>query len=113
MRIVTAAAALGLVIGLVAGDALAQKSKDLLRMPIARQISTSDPYVESGAPNRFLAESGHDNLVGYDESTNKVTPLLAKSWTWVDDKTLDFDLRDDVTAPMTVTIQSRPGQVFA
>ena len=63
--------AMGLAIGLgfglgVSFDAVAQKSKDLFRMPEVRDIATSDPYVESGAPNRFLAESVNDNLIAYD-----------------------------------------------
>jgi peptide/nickel transport system substrate-binding protein len=93
--------ALGLALGFgmsVSGsDAFAQKSKDLFRLPETRDIATSDPYVESGSPNRFLAESVHDNLVAYDEVSKKVAPLLAKSWTKIDDKTYEFEISDTIT----------------
>lgn len=88
--------ALGLAIGFVGGDALAQKSKDVFRMPEVRDIATSDPYVESGSPNRFLAEAVHDNLIAYDEVNNKVAPLLAKSWTKIDDKTYEFEINESI-----------------
>jgi len=79
-----------------AQDAAAQKSKDLLRMPLLREISTIDPYMETGAVNRFMAENVHDALVTYDERANKVAPLLAKSWTQIDDRTFEFDLNEDI-----------------
>lgn len=101
--------ALGLAISLGLGlgvsfDAVAQKSKDLFRMPEVRDIATSDPYVESGSPNRFLAEAVHDNLLAYDEVSNKITVLLAKSWTKIDDKTYEFEIND--------TIKWQDGQKF-
>lgn len=79
-----------------ATPSLAQKSKDTLRMPLVRNISTYDPYIETGAPNRFMAENIHDALLGYDEGAEKVTPLLAKSWRQTSPTTLELDLRDDV-----------------
>jgi peptide/nickel transport system substrate-binding protein len=96
--------AIGLGVGAVGSDAFAQKSKDLFRMPEVRDIATSDPYVESGSPNRFLAEAVHDNLIAYDEVSNKVAPLLAKSWAKIDDKTYEFEIND--------TIKWQDGQKF-
>jgi peptide/nickel transport system substrate-binding protein len=37
-----------------------------------------------------------DGLVHRDPDTGEYKPLLAKSWSWVDPLTLEFDLRDDV-----------------
>ena len=35
-------------------------------------------------------------MIGYDERAQKIIPRLAKAWRQVDDKTVEFDLRDDV-----------------
>ena len=87
----------GLIAGFgFAGDATAQKSKDLLRMPLLREITTIDPYMETGSVNRFMAENVHDALIQYDERANKLAPLLAKSWKQVDETTFDFDLNEDI-----------------
>ena len=98
MRIVQSALA---VFGIVAAlswssGAEAQKAKDTLRMPLAREISTIDPYMETGSHNRFMAENVHDSLIAYDERANKLAPLLAKSWRVIDDKTFEFDLNEDI-----------------
>ena len=38
----------------------------------------------------------HDNLIAYDEVNNKVAPLLAKSWTKIDDKTYEFEINESI-----------------
>ena len=38
----------------------------------------------------------YDGLVWYNGDTNKLAPLLAKSWKRIDDKAIEFELRDDV-----------------
>lgn len=37
-----------------------------------------------------------DRLVDLDENTNEVKPMLAESWEWVDEDSLQFNLREDV-----------------
>ena len=85
-----------LALACVSQPAVAQKSKDTLRMPLVRQISVLDPFMETGAPGRFIADTIHDELICYNEQTHKLAPLLAKSFKQIDDKTLEFVLRDDV-----------------
>jgi peptide/nickel transport system substrate-binding protein len=95
IRTALAATALLSALGF-ANEAAAQKSKDILRMPLLREITTIDPYMETGSVNRFMAENVHDALIQYDERANKLAPLLAKSWTQVDDTTFEFNLTEDI-----------------
>ncbi len=39
----------------------------------------------------------YESLISYDERAHKYVPRLAKSWKQIDDKTIEFQLRDDVT----------------
>ena len=85
-----------LVVGLVAGPALAQKSKDTLRIgfydPISIVDATHDPKPETG----FLSRAVYDNLLAYDRKSGEFKPALAKSWKRIGAKTIEFKLRDDI-----------------
>ena len=86
------------VLTLVAAvPALAQKSKDTVRIPINEPISGLSDYLNANPESEFNSEAVHDTLIRFDEEQNKYVPLLAKSWRRVDDRTLEVDLRDDVT----------------
>jgi len=91
-------AALGIVAALGASSAaLAQKSKDTLRIPLKFPIDFIS-YSYSGNINetQFSTMAVYDTLVVFDEESQKFVPSLAKSWKQVDDRTIDFELRDDV-----------------
>jgi peptide/nickel transport system substrate-binding protein len=79
-----------------AGPALAQKSQDTLRLAVISPfaaLSTYDlPHEEAAVFSREI----YDFLMVYDEHNKKFVPSLAKSWKRVDDKTLEFELRDDI-----------------
>lgn len=81
---------------LLAGPAVAQKSKDTLRMAITDMFSVLDPYHfpldEAGQYYRTVYET----LLSFDERTQKFVPRLAKSWKRINPTTLEFVLRDDV-----------------
>ena len=85
-----------LVVGLVAGPALAQKSKDTLRIgfydPISIVDATHDPKPETG----FLSRAVYDNLLAYDRKSGEFKPALAKSWKRIGAKSIEFKLRDDI-----------------
>ncbi len=76
--------------------ASAGKADDTLRIAVVDWWSTLDPYQfpldEAGVFYRGVYET----LVRYDERAHKIVPRLAKAWRQVDDKTVEFDLRDDV-----------------
>jgi peptide/nickel transport system substrate-binding protein len=79
-----------------ASDALAQKSADTVRIaliqPIKRLSSYYYPEPEQGMFSREIEEP----LIRYDESEAKFIPTLATSWKRIDDRTLEFQLRDGV-----------------
>ena len=87
---------LGAFLALGAMPASAGKSDDTLRVAVVDWWSTLDPYQfpldEAGVFYRGVYET----LVRYDERAHKIVPRLAKAWRQVDDKTVEFDLRDDV-----------------
>ncbi len=89
-------AALAAALASVATPALAQKSQDTLRIAIVSPfavLSTYDlPHEESGMIHRDV----YDYLMRYDEHNKKFIPALAKSWTRINDTTLEFELRDDI-----------------
>jgi len=77
-------------------SAHAQKAKDTLRIAFLEATQSTDPYTDSKPENRFLAAGLWDSLVVYDEFKHYYAPLLAKSFTRIDDQTYEFELRDDV-----------------
>ena len=76
--------------------ASAQKSKDTLRIAFLEATQSTDPYTDSKPENYFLGSGLWDTLIVYDEVERHYAPLLAKSFKRVDDKTFEFELRDDV-----------------
>jgi len=90
--------AIGAVVAsaLCAGPAAAQKSADTLRFAINDMFGGLDPlhypHDEGGSVTRNIYET----LVAYDERKHVFVPRLAKAWRRIDDKTTEFDLREDV-----------------
>ena len=92
-----AAAALGAAVTLAAGPAYAQKSRDTLRWASEKVIPVVDPYYTAlREMNVITAQLVWDTLIYRDPKTGEYKPLLAERWRWVDDVTLEFDLRRDV-----------------
>ena len=77
--------------------ASAQKAKDTVRLAQVQTIPTIDAYLDPRPEVYFLRDAVYDTLIAYDYGKREFVPLLAKAWRRVDDKTLEFDLRDDVT----------------
>jgi peptide/nickel transport system substrate-binding protein len=85
----TAASALG-------GVAHAQKSADTLRVVWWDQIVNVNPYYNQLRAGIVVAHQAFDGLVYRDPETFAIKPLLATSWKYVDDTTLEFSLRHGV-----------------
>ena len=83
------AAALGAV-----GCGRADREADTLFVPIAEPILGIDPF--HLASMDMVNNVVYDSLIWYDYETKETYPMLAKAWRRIDDKTLEFDLRDDV-----------------
>jgi peptide/nickel transport system substrate-binding protein len=80
-----------------AGAAVAQKSEDTVRIAVNDSFATLDgfhfPLDEAAAFDRsvYLA------LMNFDAKKKQWVPILAKSFKRIDNQTLEFDLRDDVS----------------
>jgi peptide/nickel transport system substrate-binding protein len=80
-----------------ATPASAQKAKDTLRIAANDQYSILSPYelpLDEASP--FYNEI-YSPLIVLNENTGQYMPELAKAWRHIDDKTIEFDLRDDIT----------------
>jgi peptide/nickel transport system substrate-binding protein len=108
---------------LLAGFALparAQMAEDTLRVTWRDAIPDADPYYNQQRTGLVLAHQAWDTLLYRDPETFAIKPLLASAWKFVDDTTMEFDLRHDVTfhdgSPLTAddvvytfsTIQTDP-----
>ena len=89
-------AALVAVTMLAAPSARAGKADDTLRYAVNDWWSTLDPYQFPSDEAAVFFRNVYETLVTYDERNHKFTPRLAKSWQVIDDKTIEFTLRDDV-----------------
>jgi peptide/nickel transport system substrate-binding protein len=85
------------LLGAVPGPAHAQKSADTLRIAWRDAVSTLDPYYNQQRTGLILAHHLFDGLVHRDPETFTLRPLLATSWRYTDDTTLEFELRRGVT----------------
>ncbi len=94
-RIATTCAAAILATGLSTA-ALAQKAKDTLRLAFTDPIGTILIYEDSKPEGGFMASAVFDSLICFDPQKGKLEPLLATSWKWLNDTTLELKLRDDV-----------------
>ena len=85
--------------GLVAMTApvMAQKSADTLRITWRDAIPDVTPYYNQLRSGVVLGHQAWDSLVYRDPETYQIKPLLAESYKWVDETTLEFVLRPNTT----------------
>jgi peptide/nickel transport system substrate-binding protein len=81
----------------LATPAAAQKSADTLRVVWWDQIPDVDPYYNELRAGLVVAHQAFDGLIYRDPETFQLKPLLATGWRFIDDKTVEFDLRKGVT----------------
>jgi len=77
--------------------AWADKANNSLAVPIAMPLATADPYYAPSAETQWVARAVFDTLIEMDGTTGALRPGLATSWTWVDPRTLELELRQGVT----------------
>ena len=92
----TAASVAALALAVGAGDAAAQKSKDTLRVAWQYTVENVDNYFNTNREGILFSRMVFDNLIDRDPKTFKLIPNLATAWKWIDDKTLEFELRQGV-----------------
>lgn len=88
---------IALILQLSLLSASAGKSDDVLRYASTREITKIDPYY-TGQREAVLmiGMMVWDTLVYRNPDTGEFQPLLAKSWKWIDNVTLDVELRNDI-----------------
>ena len=77
--------------------AVAQKSADTLRISWRDAIPDVTPYYTQLRAGMVLGHQVWDSLVYRDPETFQIKPLLRRSYKWVDETTLEFTLRPNVT----------------
>ena len=90
----TMAAALALAVA--APPALADKSDDTLTWLSNSEPDNIDMYYNTLREGLIIGRHVWDALLEVDPKTGEFRPSLAKSYKWIDDKTIQFELRDDV-----------------
>src|ERR1700679_3240273 len=96
-RLLTAAAPLACALVLSPGGASANKADDTLRVAVTDWWGTLDPYQFPLDEAAVFYQTVYETLVSFDERKQEYVPRLAKSWKRIDDRTIEFELRDDVT----------------
>jgi len=93
-----AAGFLAILAGLLVatGPAAAGKADDTLRIAVSDWWSTLDPYQFPLDEAAVFFRTVYQTLLSYDERNHNFVPRLAKSWRRIDDRTYEFELRDDV-----------------
>jgi peptide/nickel transport system substrate-binding protein len=79
------------------GFAFADAKSNTLRWATNLTVTAIDPYYNAFREATIInAEMVWDTLIYREPRSGEFVGLLAKSWRWVDDTTLEFELRDDV-----------------
>jgi len=91
----------GTVLALLAGllgatPAEAGKKNDTLNIAWDQPLDIADAYFNTSREGILAARMIWDQLIERDPDTFEYKPGLATAWRWVDDKTLEFDLRQGV-----------------
>lgn len=81
---------------MAAPAAMAGKANDTLVWTTDRENAVADPYYNNTRELVIIGNTVWDGLLFRDLDTGEFKPLLAKSYNWVDNVTIDFELRDDV-----------------
>jgi peptide/nickel transport system substrate-binding protein len=97
MRKVLTGAVLAAALAAGSAPALAQKSADTLRITWRDAVPDITPYYNQLRTGVVIGHQIWDSLVYRDPETFQIRPLLAESYKWVDETTLEFTLRNNVT----------------
>lgn len=92
------AAGLCIAAGILATShsALASKKDDTLRFAYDQAPESVDPYFNNVRIGVIIGANVWDTLIYRDPVSNEYKGLLAKSWKQVNDRTLEFDLREGI-----------------
>jgi peptide/nickel transport system substrate-binding protein len=83
--------------GIWSVPALAGKADDTLNWATDREIAVIDPYYNNTRELVVMGHLGWDALMFRNLATGEFVPLLATGWEWIDNLTMEIDLREGVT----------------
>jgi peptide/nickel transport system substrate-binding protein len=83
-----------LVAGLWLGPAMAQ-TKDTLSVDLPGDAATLDPQIQSDTDSYSVYRNIFDNLIAR-KSDGTIGPQVASAWRYLDDATIEFDIRGDI-----------------
>jgi peptide/nickel transport system substrate-binding protein len=78
------------------GPALSDRASDTVVWSTSNEINSADIYYENMREVVIATHSACDTLMHRDPLSGEYLPLLAESYEWVDDTTLEFRLRQGV-----------------
>ncbi len=79
-----------------ASQVQAGKKDDTLNIASQVEITNVDKYFNATRVGTWIQHMGWDFLLHIDRNTNKIVPALATSWKYVNDKTIELELRKGV-----------------
>lgn len=86
--------------------AFADQANDTLVAAFNKEVQTLDGLYSTSRENLILSYLTSDQLVEIDPETGEYVGALAESYSWVDDRTIDFTLREGLSfhdgSPVTV-----------
>ncbi|MCD6074780.1 MAG: Dipeptide-binding transporter, periplasmic substrate-binding component, partial [Rhodospirillales bacterium] len=83
--------------GALAGtDAMAGKADDTLNLVMARETDSVDRIHTNSRESQIFSTLIYDTLLYGDPQSGKFNGLLASGWKWIDDTTLEFELKPGV-----------------
>lgn len=97
MRLYSVLLLVVLLMALFTSNVLAGKKDDTLNVAFTQEITHVDKYYNTTRVGLMLQRLAWDALLFYDQFENKLKPGLATDWKWLDNLTLDFNLRKGVT----------------
>ena len=89
--------AAAILVAIVSNPVLAGKDDDTLNIAWGGELATLDRYYNTLREGIIVGRLIWDSLLFKDPETFEFKPLLAKSFTFVDETTMEFDLREGVT----------------
>lgn len=88
---------LGIVLAFIGSLGTAAVAQDIVRVAIPTDIRNFDPHQSIATHERAIQQNIFDTLIDLDREYKPTVPALAESWRYVDDVTLELDLRQGVT----------------
>jgi len=81
----------------LSGTTLAGKADDTLNVAFDRELESLDNYVNTAREGILISRMIWDGLLYRDPQTNEYLGNLATSYKWIDDLTMEFELRQGVS----------------